>query len=112
MNLAEYYRNHPKRSLLLIVVAAVLIGLMIDVTAEGIESHNERVLDAQHTEESVRNEARRCADRTNEGPGLRVHGAVHPGSPPPCLRETYVSTIMMTVELSGSDRRNWNYPNG
>jgi hypothetical protein len=50
MNLAEYYRNHPKRSLLLIVVAAVLIGLMIDVTAEGIESHNERVLDAQHTE--------------------------------------------------------------
>jgi hypothetical protein len=50
MNLAEYYRNHPKRSLLLIVVAAVLIGLMIDVTAEGIESHNERVLDAQFTE--------------------------------------------------------------
>ena len=50
MNLAEYYRNHPKRSLLLIVVAAVLIGLMIDVTAEGIESHNDRVLYAQFTE--------------------------------------------------------------
>ena len=50
MNLVEYYRNHPKRSLLLIVVAAVLIGLVMDVIAEGIESHNDRILDAQITD--------------------------------------------------------------
>jgi hypothetical protein len=50
MNLAEYYRNHRKRSLLFIVVAAVLIGLVIDVLAEGIERHNDRVLDARITE--------------------------------------------------------------
>jgi hypothetical protein len=50
MNLPEYYRNHPKRSLIFIVLAAILIGLVIDVIAEGIESHNDRVLDAQITE--------------------------------------------------------------
>jgi hypothetical protein len=50
MNLAEYYRNHPKRSLILIVLAALLIGLVIDVIAESIESHNDRVMDAQITE--------------------------------------------------------------
>jgi hypothetical protein len=50
MNLAEHYRSHPKRSLLLIVVAAVLIGLVMDVIAAGIESHNDRVLDTQVTE--------------------------------------------------------------
>jgi hypothetical protein len=50
MNLAEYYRKHRKRSLLFIVVAAALIGLVINVIAAGIESHNDRVLDAQITE--------------------------------------------------------------
>jgi hypothetical protein len=50
MNLAQYYRNHPKRFLIFIVLAAVLIGLVIDVIAEGIESHNDRVLDAQIAE--------------------------------------------------------------
>jgi hypothetical protein len=50
INLAKYYRNHPKRSLIFIVVAAVLIGLVIDVIAEGIESHNDRVLHARITE--------------------------------------------------------------
>ena len=50
MNLAEYYRTHRKRSLLFVVVAAVLIGLVIDAIAEGIESHNDHVLDAQITE--------------------------------------------------------------
>ena len=50
MNLAKYYRNHPKRSLIFIVVVAVLIALVIDVIAEGIESHNDRILDAQITE--------------------------------------------------------------
>jgi hypothetical protein len=50
MNLAQYYRNHPKRFLTFIVLAAVLIGLVIDVIAEGIESHNDRVLDAQIAE--------------------------------------------------------------
>lgn len=50
MNLAEYYRSHPKRSLIFIVLAAVLIGLLIDVIAAGIEHHDDRVLDAQITE--------------------------------------------------------------
>jgi hypothetical protein len=50
MNLAEHYRSHPKRSLIFIVLAALLIGLVIDVIVEGIESHNDRVLDAQITE--------------------------------------------------------------
>jgi hypothetical protein len=50
MNLAEYYRSHPKRSLIFIVLAAVLIGLVIDIIATGIENHNDRVLDAQITE--------------------------------------------------------------
>ncbi len=50
MNLVEYYRNHPKRSLIFIVLAAVLIGLVMDVIAAGIESHNDRVLDTQITE--------------------------------------------------------------
>jgi hypothetical protein len=47
MNLAEYYRNHRRRSLIFIVLAAVLIGSVVDVIAVGIESHNDRVLDAQ-----------------------------------------------------------------
>jgi hypothetical protein len=49
MNPAEYCRSHPKRSLIFIVLAAVLIGLVLDVIAEDIESHNDRVLDAQMT---------------------------------------------------------------
>jgi hypothetical protein len=36
--------------LIFIVLAAILIGLVIDVIAEGVESHNDRVLDAQITE--------------------------------------------------------------
>src|SRR6266404_4670180 len=47
MNLAKYYRSHPKRSLIFIVLAAVLIGLGIDVITAGIENHDDRVLDAQ-----------------------------------------------------------------
>jgi hypothetical protein len=50
MNLAEYYRSHPKRFLIFIVLAVVLIGLVIDVIAAGIENHNDRVLDAHITE--------------------------------------------------------------
>jgi hypothetical protein len=50
MNLAQYYRNHPKRSWLLIILAAVLTGLVMDVIAEGIESHDDRILAAQITE--------------------------------------------------------------
>jgi hypothetical protein len=50
MNLAEYYRSHPKRSLLFIALVAVLIGLSVDAIAVGIENHNDRVLDAQITE--------------------------------------------------------------
>jgi hypothetical protein len=50
MNLAECYRSHPKRSLIFIVLAAVLIGLVIDIIAAGIENHDDRVLDAQITE--------------------------------------------------------------
>jgi len=50
MNLAKYYRSHPKRSLIFIVLAAVLIGLGIDVITAGIENHDDRVLDAQITE--------------------------------------------------------------
>jgi hypothetical protein len=50
MSLSEYYRNHSKRSLIFIALTTVLIGLMIEVTAEGIESYNDRVLDAQITE--------------------------------------------------------------
>jgi hypothetical protein len=45
MNLAEYYLIYLKRSLIFIVLAAVLIGLVIDISA-GIENHNDRVLDA------------------------------------------------------------------
>jgi hypothetical protein len=50
MNPAEYCRSHPKRSLIFIVLVAVLIGLVIEVIAVGIESHKDRVLDAQITE--------------------------------------------------------------
>lgn len=50
MNLAEYYRSHPKRSLIFVVLAAVLIGLVVDAIAMGIENHTDRVLDAQITE--------------------------------------------------------------
>ena len=50
MILAKYYRNHRRRSLIFIVLAAVLIGLVIDVIAVGIESHKDRALDAQITE--------------------------------------------------------------
>jgi len=50
MNLARYYRNHPKGSWLLIVLAAVLIGFVLDVIAEGIGSHDDRILAAQITE--------------------------------------------------------------
>ena len=50
MRLGEYNRKHPKRSLVFIVLTAVLIGLAIDVIAEGIENRNGRVLDAQITE--------------------------------------------------------------
>ena len=67
MNLAEYYRSYLKRSLIFIVLAAVLIGLVIDISA-GIENHNDRVLDAANHRESIRNEVRWCANRTNEGP--------------------------------------------
>jgi hypothetical protein len=50
MTLAEYCRNYPKRSLIFIVLAAAMIGLLTDVIADRIESHNDRVLDAQITE--------------------------------------------------------------
>jgi hypothetical protein len=50
MNLAEYYRSHPKRSLIFVVLAIVLIGLVVDAIAVGIENHTDRVLDAQITE--------------------------------------------------------------
>jgi hypothetical protein len=50
MNVAEYYRSHPKRSLIFVVLATVLIGLVVDAIAVGIENHTDRVLDAQITE--------------------------------------------------------------
>jgi hypothetical protein len=58
MSLAEYYRNHPMRSLISIVLAAVLIGLQIAVIAESIENDNDHVIDTQIAE-SIRNDAGR-----------------------------------------------------
>jgi hypothetical protein len=50
MNLVEYYRKHPKRSLLFLVLTAVFVGLVVDAIATSIETHDDRVLDAQITE--------------------------------------------------------------
>jgi hypothetical protein len=48
MNLAEYYRKHPKRSWMFVVVFALLIASI--AIAMVIQSHNERVLEAELTE--------------------------------------------------------------